>query len=156
MCIGLPFSPAFMGLSGTESNITKGTVFLLNQSRMMMDDDECGAFGGMIGRGNRSTGRRRVPVPLCPPQIPHVLTRDRTRASALRSRRVTAWTRLQDCFSYDPESLVHTSGWKVNLSLMSAVQFKNCLIVAPRHVSRIRSMFWFLVNVICRVANCLK
>jgi hypothetical protein len=32
-------------------------------------------------------------VPLCPPQIPHGLTRDRTRASALGSRRLTGtWT----------------------------------------------------------------
>jgi hypothetical protein len=25
----------------------------------------------MIGRGNRSTGRKPAPVPLCPPQTPH-------------------------------------------------------------------------------------
>jgi hypothetical protein len=28
---------------------------------------------GMIGRGNRSTGRKPAPVPLCPPQTPHAL-----------------------------------------------------------------------------------
>jgi hypothetical protein len=32
-----------------------------------------------------------VPVPLCLQQIPHGLTRDRTRASAVGSRRLTAW-----------------------------------------------------------------
>jgi hypothetical protein len=32
-----------------------------------------------------------VPVPLCPPQIPHGLTRARTRASAMRGRRLTTW-----------------------------------------------------------------
>jgi hypothetical protein len=32
-----------------------------------------------------------VPVPLCPSQIPHGLTRDRTRASVVRGRRLTAW-----------------------------------------------------------------
>jgi hypothetical protein len=32
-----------------------------------------------------------VPVPLCPPQIPHGLTRVQTRTSAMRSRRITAW-----------------------------------------------------------------
>jgi hypothetical protein len=32
-----------------------------------------------------------VPVPLCPPQIPHRLTRDRTRASAVGCWRLTAW-----------------------------------------------------------------
>jgi hypothetical protein len=30
-------------------------------------------------------------VPLCPPQIPHWLTRDRTRGSAMRGRRLAAW-----------------------------------------------------------------
>jgi hypothetical protein len=32
-------------------------------------------------------------VPLCPPQIPRGLTRDRTRASAAEGRRLTAWAR---------------------------------------------------------------
>jgi hypothetical protein len=36
-------------------------------------------------------GEKPVPVPLCPPQIPHGLIRDRTRASAVRGRRLTAW-----------------------------------------------------------------
>jgi hypothetical protein len=36
-------------------------------------------------------GGKPVPVPLCPPLIPHGLTRDRTRASAVRGRRLTAW-----------------------------------------------------------------
>jgi hypothetical protein len=37
----------------------------------------------------RSTRGKPVPVPLCPPQIPHGLTRDRNRASAVRGRRLT-------------------------------------------------------------------
>jgi hypothetical protein len=59
---------------------------------MMIDDDgDCGAFRGMrIGRENRSTRRKPTPVPLCPPQLPHELTRARTRAAAVESRRVTA------------------------------------------------------------------
>jgi hypothetical protein len=36
-------------------------------------------------------GEKLVPVPLCPPQIPHGLTRDRTRAAAVGGRRITAW-----------------------------------------------------------------
>jgi hypothetical protein len=36
-------------------------------------------------------GEKPVPVPLCPPQIPHKLTWDRTRASAVRGQRLTAW-----------------------------------------------------------------
>jgi hypothetical protein len=35
-------------------------------------------------------GEKPVPVPLCLPQSPHVLTRDRTRASAVRDWRLTA------------------------------------------------------------------
>jgi hypothetical protein len=62
---------------------------LLYQPRVI---DEYGEFGGMkIGRGNRSTRRKYAPLPLCPPQIPHDLTWDRTRASAMGSRRLTAW-----------------------------------------------------------------
>jgi hypothetical protein len=40
---------------------------------------------------NRRTRRKTVLVPHCPPQIPHVLTRTRTRASAARGQRLTAW-----------------------------------------------------------------
>jgi hypothetical protein len=41
----------------------------------MIDDDECEAVGGMRnGRGNPSSRRKPVPMPLCPPQMPHVLS----------------------------------------------------------------------------------
>jgi hypothetical protein len=36
-------------------------------------------------------GEKPVPVPLCPPQIPYGLTRNGSRASAVRGRRLTAW-----------------------------------------------------------------
>jgi hypothetical protein len=36
-------------------------------------------------------GEKSVPVPLCPPQIPHGLTRDRTPVSAVGGQRLTAW-----------------------------------------------------------------
>jgi hypothetical protein len=43
------------------------------------DDDDCGAISGIrIDRGNRSTQRKLAPIPLCPPQNPHDLTRART------------------------------------------------------------------------------
>jgi hypothetical protein len=55
------------------------------------DDDECELVGGMrIDGGNRSSRIKPVPVPLCPPQIPHDLTWARTRAAAVGSRRLTA------------------------------------------------------------------
>jgi hypothetical protein len=56
------------------------------------DDSDCGATDGMkIGRGNRSTRRKPAPVSFCPPEIPHDLTRARTRATAVGSQRLTAW-----------------------------------------------------------------
>jgi hypothetical protein len=48
-----------------------------------------GEIGGMIGRGNRSTRRKPAPVPLCPPQTPHI-ARTRNRAAAVGSQRLTA------------------------------------------------------------------
>jgi hypothetical protein len=45
------------------------------------DDYDDGEIGGMIGRGNRSTRRKPVLVPLCPPQTPRA-ARTRTRAPA--------------------------------------------------------------------------
>jgi hypothetical protein len=66
-----------------------GTAASTGQSQMT--DDECGAVDGMrIGKGNRSTRREPVPVPLCPPQIPHDLTRAGTGAAAVGSQRLTA------------------------------------------------------------------
>jgi hypothetical protein len=41
-------------------------------------DCDYGEIGGMTGRGNRSTWRKPVPVPLCPPQNPHA-ARTRTK-----------------------------------------------------------------------------
>jgi hypothetical protein len=35
-------------------------------------------------------GEKPATVPLCPPQIPHNLIRDRTRAAAVGSQRLTA------------------------------------------------------------------
>jgi hypothetical protein len=57
----------------------------------MINDDERGAFGGMItGRGNRSTRRKTATLLLCPPQIPYDLTCARTRAAAVGSLLLTA------------------------------------------------------------------
>jgi hypothetical protein len=48
-----------------------------------------GEIGGMIGRGNRSTRRKPVPVPFRPPQTPQAAG-TRTRAAAVGSQRLTA------------------------------------------------------------------
>jgi hypothetical protein len=68
---------------------TSAIICLLYQPRII--DDDYRAVGGMrIGRGNRSTRRKPAPEPLCPPQIPHYLTWDGTRAAAVGSQRLTA------------------------------------------------------------------
>jgi hypothetical protein len=55
---------------------TAATVGLLYQPQVIDDDDDdddCGAIGGMLNdRANRSAGRKPA---LCPPQIPHDLSR---------------------------------------------------------------------------------
>jgi hypothetical protein len=74
---------------------TAATTGLLYQPKMI-DDGDCGAVGGMkIDRGNRSTWRKPLPVRICPPQIPHYLTRARTRAAAVGSQRLTAWATVR-------------------------------------------------------------
>jgi hypothetical protein len=46
-------------------------------------------------------GEKPVPMPLCPPRIPHGLTRDGTRASAMGGRRLTAWAMAwPSCWGY--------------------------------------------------------
>jgi hypothetical protein len=57
-----------------------------------------------IGRRNRSTRRKPAPVPLCPPQISHDLTWDRTRAAM-----VGIVLKLKIHAAIPP--LPHTSSW---------------------------------------------
>jgi hypothetical protein len=60
-------------------------------------DCENGEFGGMNGRGNRSTRRKPAPPPLYPPQIPLDQTRYWTRAAAVGSQRITASAMARPC-----------------------------------------------------------
>jgi hypothetical protein len=55
-------------------------------------------------------GENPVPVPFCPPQIPHGLTQDRNRASAVRGRRLTAWAiaRPYKCYVVGTEQRENT------------------------------------------------
>jgi hypothetical protein len=62
---------------------TSATVGLLYQPQMMMIMEKSVEWG--------LAGETEVPVPLCPPQIPHDLTWDRTRAASVGSQRLTAW-----------------------------------------------------------------
>jgi hypothetical protein len=80
---GLATSLVFFGVGWDWVHLVRRPLIgLLYQPRMI---DEYGAVCGMkIGRGNRSSRRKPAPVALCPPQISHHLTWDRT-------RRLTAW-----------------------------------------------------------------
>jgi hypothetical protein len=58
----------------------------------MIDEDDCGAIGGMkIGRGNRSTGRKPVPVPFVHHKSHMTWPELEPRAAAVGSQRLTAW-----------------------------------------------------------------
>jgi len=55
-------------------------------------------------------GETPVPVPLCPPQIPHGLAWDRNRTAAATFWRLTTWTKLMqivfDCWNYLTQNTV--------------------------------------------------
>jgi hypothetical protein len=102
--------PDFFGVGVRLSPLgPRATTGLLYQPQTI-DDNECGAVGGMsIGKGNRSTQRNPAPVPLFPPQFPYDLTSVRTRAAVVGSRETnhlsygTAYcpkycSRFLDCF----------------------------------------------------------
>jgi hypothetical protein len=79
----------FIILSGVRLSPlgTAATIGLFYQPQMI-DDGDYGAIGGMKScRGNWSTRRKPVPVPLCPPPIPH----DLPRAAAVGRHRLTTW-----------------------------------------------------------------
>jgi hypothetical protein len=71
----------------------------------MIDDDECGAVGGMrIGMEKRNTRRKPAPMHLCPPQTPH----DLTLGSNPGSRSVKPAT---NSLSYGTATTVELSSW---------------------------------------------
>jgi hypothetical protein len=87
MCFTVFF---FFVWSETVHSVRRPLFGLLYQPRMV-DENDCGAVGGMrIARGNRSTRRKPARMPLCPPQIPHDVTWARTRAASVGSRQLTA------------------------------------------------------------------
>jgi hypothetical protein len=95
---------------------TAATTVLWYQPQMIYDGDH-GAIGGMkIGRGIRSTWRKPSPMPVCPPQIPH----DLTRATAVGRQRLTAWAMARPRCSLVPfeihivgSEFVSSSGYRL-------------------------------------------
>jgi hypothetical protein len=71
---------------------TAAQAGLFLSSRWMRIEIHSGMiFTGII----EELGEKPVPIPLCPPQIPHGLTWTRTRVSALRGGRLTAWAKAR-------------------------------------------------------------
>jgi hypothetical protein len=67
-------------------------LFGLLYQPQMMDDDGCRACGDMeIDRGRQSTRRKPAPMSLRP-KIPQYVTKDRSKAAEVGSRRLDAWT----------------------------------------------------------------
>jgi hypothetical protein len=76
-------------------------------------------------------GEKPVPVPLCPPQIPHGLPRARTRASAVRGRRLTTWAITR------PRNRIYSS-----LDLTSTIALR----ILPQDSIRVRTKLWWCGN----------
>jgi hypothetical protein len=96
----------FHGAGWGRVHLVRRPVINLLYQPWMVDGDECGAVGGMIfGRGSRSTQRKPVPVPVCPPQIPHDLLWDRTRAAEVGTRRLTAWAEARYYTNYSKKAV---------------------------------------------------
>jgi hypothetical protein len=81
-------------------------------------------------------GEKPAPVPLCPPQIPHGLNRARTRASAVRGRRLTAWAMARSFR---------------NLTLTTCEETTRC-VVSYERVQKI-GVFWQTSSSRSKVAN---
>jgi hypothetical protein len=82
------------------------------------------AIGGMkIGRRYRSTRSKPVLVPLCPPQIPHDLTRARNRAAAVGSQRLTGWAMAWPSrflsYRVNTQTLAHSPSFVTSRTLYS-------------------------------------
>jgi hypothetical protein len=78
-------------LSVEWNRVQRSPIGLLYEARMMMDKEECGIIGGMLGRGNRSAWRISVPEPVCLPYVLHDLTQARMMAAAVGRWKLTAW-----------------------------------------------------------------
>jgi hypothetical protein len=115
----------------------------------VMNNYDCEDIGGMICNGNRSSPRKRVPVPLGPPQIPHYLTWARTWAVSVGYWRLTAWatarpwTALRTPTSHNPPAALRRmwTSWNTlcrqsgNLCCLYSVS-KFCTEIDSSEVSR--------------------
>jgi hypothetical protein len=82
-------------------------------------DYDNGEFGGMIGKGNRST----APVPLCPPQIPHALL---LRSNVVMQIFETFRRNITPTFSTGVATLqIRLASAHVNISVTSSILYSS-------------------------------
>jgi hypothetical protein len=75
-------------------------------------------------QGKSKYSGKTSPVQLCPLQIPHNLTRTRTRSSALGSRRLTAWAIARSCWRVSQTINEYEAGSKQGCSSKTSVDFQ--------------------------------
>jgi hypothetical protein len=133
----LHFFDWFLGMMWDWVHLVRPLGCLLYQSQVI---DECGAVGGMrIGRGNQSTRRKPAPLPLCPPQNPHDLTWDQTRAAAVGSRRLTTWAMAR------PYSLHYTNN--IQTILITCDKHLSLYIYKSNRTTSPRRLQWLCKNI---------
>jgi hypothetical protein len=89
------------------------------------DYDDWHIFWMMIGRGNRSTRRKSVPGPLCPPQTPHAAW-TQTRDAAVGSQQLTAWATARPLRIITFLSCVFQDSWENQSTwMLLAMYLKN-------------------------------
>jgi hypothetical protein len=80
----------FLGVGWDWFHMVRQPLFDLLYQPRMVNDDERGAVGGLIGRGNRSTRREPTSLPLWPPQILRDVIWTRTWPALVESLRLKA------------------------------------------------------------------
>ena len=111
-----------------------------------------------IYRGKpKYSGEKPVPVPLCPPQIPHGLSRDRTRVSAVRGQRLTSWAMARPslkCKSLNSNNLREFASDRLRTLLvflqntpLQQISYSHGVSAVNKFVSdRLRTLLVFLQN----------
>jgi hypothetical protein len=107
-------------------------------------DCEDGEFGGMNGRGSRSTRRKPAPAPLCPPQIPLDESRAWTRAAAVGSQRLTASAMAR------PTAVVTKTSIFWDISSCSPLADVSGSTSPPSSGDKLAASRWFLASLILR------
>jgi hypothetical protein len=84
------------------------------------DYDNGVIYGMMFGRGNRSTRRKPAPVPLCPPQIPHVCpdANPGRRGGKIATNRLSLWWTKRHWGRFFPSTSVSPANHSTDFSII--------------------------------------